>query len=61
MNVQPRVVTGAGGKSTDEIIYEQCEELVKNVPELLDKNDHHKEIFKKQEHGLLHCLATVLL
>lgn len=35
--------------------------LEKNVPPLIDKNDHHKEIFKINSKGLLHCLSTVLL
>ena len=32
-----------------------------NLPLILDKEDHAKEIFKINNKGLLHCLSTVLL
>jgi len=31
------------------------------VPDILDKEEHAKEIFRVNQKGLLHCLTTVLL
>jgi dynein heavy chain, axonemal len=61
LNVQPRVIAGAGGKSSEDIILELAIELEANLPPLLDKEDHAKEIFKLTNKGLLSCLSTVLL
>ena len=61
LNVQPRIVVGEGGKSSDDIIFELATELETNTPPILDKEDHAKEIFKLTAKGLLNCLSTVLL
>jgi dynein heavy chain len=61
LNVQPRISVIAGGKSSDDIVYELSEELEANLPLILDKEDHAKDIFKPNNKGLLHCLSTVLL
>jgi hypothetical protein len=54
-------VVSAGGKSSDDIIYELAEKLLEDLPPLLDREDHAKDIFKPNNKGLLHCLSTVLL
>ena len=59
--MQPRVVTSAGGKSSDDIIFELAEALELNVPLIIDREEHAKDIFKPNSKGLLHCLSTVLL
>jgi dynein heavy chain len=55
------VVTSAGGKSSDDIIFELAEALELNVPLTIDREEHAKDIFKPNSKGLLHCLSTVLL
>lgn len=55
------MVTSSTGKSSDEIIFEQAEELEANLPPIIDREDHAKDIFKPNSKGLLHCLSTVLL
>ena len=47
------MATGVGGKTSDEIIYELAEELAANLPPILDKEEHAKDIFKPNNKGLL--------
>jgi Holliday junction resolvasome RuvABC DNA-binding subunit len=61
LNVQPRVISGIGGKTSEEIIFDLAFELEENMPMVLDREDHAKDIFKLNSKGLLHCLSTVLL
>lgn len=67
LNVQPRVSTNkrASGedkpKSSEEVIYELAQELVASIPEVINKDEHAKDMFKPNKEGLLHCLATVLI
>ena len=61
LEIQPRVTGGGGsGKSSDEIIQELVENLEKEVPHVLDMQDHVKDLFKKTD-GLMTCMATVLM
>lgn len=61
MNIQPRISSSSGGKSPDEIIIEKCTEIQEQLPELLDRLEGKKELFKNDAKGLLPSLSTVLL
>lgn len=61
MNIQPRVSSAAGGKTPDELIIEKCTEIQEQLPELLDRAEGKKELFKNDSKGLLPSLSTVLL
>lgn len=61
LDIQPRVTQSGSGKSGDEIILDLIMELQEKQPEVIDPNDCAKNLFKLNNHGLMHCLATVLL
>ena len=46
LNVQPRVSTVAGGKTSDEVIHELAEKLMDETPDLINLEEHAKDIFK---------------
>lgn len=60
LDIQPRITTGAGGKSSDEVIQELVEDLKKRKPLFLDTHACAKDLFKTDHSGLMHCLSTVL-
>lgn len=61
LSIQPRVATGAGGKTPDEIVTERSKELKKNLPPILDRATGKKDMFKPDKQGLISSLSTVLL
>lgn len=60
--IQPKEVSG-GGKSAQEIILDMVTSILdkKEVPELIDLNAGHKDLFETNEKGLLPSLTTFLL
>ena len=60
--LQPKEVA-AGGKSSQEIILEMVTSILerKEIPELLDSANGHKDLFQTNEKGLLPSLTTFLL
>jgi len=61
LNIQPRTASAGGGKTSDEIVLDFVEMMKESLPPILNKEEHHKEIFKPINKGLLHSLSTVLL
>lgn len=61
LDIQPRVTSTSDGKSGDDIILELILEMQEKQPQLIDPADCAKHLFKVNNHGLMHCLATVLL
>ena len=61
MSIQPRISSSSGGKSPDEMIIEKCTEIQQQLPELLNRLEGKKELFKNDAKGLLPSLSTVLL
>lgn len=60
--MQPRVSTSAAeNKGGDTQISDLVSQLEASIPPILDKEEHAKDIFKLNNKGLMHCLATVLL
>ncbi len=53
--------TGNGGKTQDEIVMELAIELEGQLPQLLDRANAKKDLFKANEKGLMESLSTVLL
>lgn len=60
--LQPKEVA-SGGKSSQEIILEMVTSILekKEIPELLDSTNGHKDLFQTNEKGLLPSLTTFLL
>ena len=46
LEVQPRLASGGGGKTNDEIVYELAENILNKVPEKLDLEKAVPELFK---------------
>ena len=61
LSIQPRMQTGNGGKTQDEIVMELAIELEGQLPQLLDRANAKKDLFKANEKGLMESLSTVLL
>lgn len=61
LSIQPRMQTGNGGKTQDEIVMELAIELEGQLPQLLDRASAKKDLFKANEKGLMESLSTVLL
>ena len=61
LDIQPRVSNSSEGMSSDEMIMELINKLTEEQPEMLDKENSAKGLFKVNSQGLMHCLATVLL
>jgi hypothetical protein len=53
----------AGGKSSQDIIMDMVTNILekKEIPELLDPQNGHKNLFQTNEKGLLPSLTTFLL
>lgn len=60
LGIQPRIVSGGGGMTPDEIVLARIEQLQGETPENLDRDEGRKEMFKATN-GLLPSLTTVLL
>jgi len=60
LDIQPRVTVAAGGMSGDDIVLEQIIDIQDKQPDLIDPDDCAKHLFKINNHGLMHCLSTVL-
>ena len=45
LDVQPRLSSGSGGKSNDEIVYELSESILEKVAEKLDIDNAKPEMF----------------
>jgi dynein heavy chain len=61
LDIQPRISSGGGGKSSDDIVADTIAELQENQPALLDITECAKNLFKPNSQGILSCFATVLL
>ena len=61
LDIQPRTTGGGEGMSGDDIILGSILDFQDRLPDLIDKNDCAKHLFKIDHDGLMHCLATVLL
>lgn len=61
LSIQPRLATGAGGMTPDEIVLAKAAELLEILPALLDKAEGAKELFVQNAQGLIPSLSTVLL
>lgn len=60
LEVQPRLVSGGGGKSSDEIVFEMADLFLSKLPEKLDIDDALEEMFEPDEKGRINSLSTVL-
>jgi len=61
LSVQPRDnAGGGGGKTPDELVSEMTEDLLENMPELLDQEECTTDQFDILESGLMDSMATVL-
>ena len=61
LSIQPRIGGSAGGKTPDEIVLERTKLLKKGLPDLIDRANGKKEMFKQDKQGLIPSLSTVLL
>jgi dynein heavy chain, axonemal len=61
LSIQPRLISGAGKMTPDEIVIQKAKDLLEELPEPLDKKDGLKELFIANEQGLIPSLSTVLL
>ena len=61
LSIQPRLATAAGGLSADEIVLEKAKELFESLPGLLIMSEGAKELFVRNEEGLIPSLSTVLV
>lgn len=60
LEIQPRISSGSGGLSPDEIVLQKAKELFEQIPDNLDRSEGKKELFKTSG-ALLPSLTTVLL
>lgn len=60
LDVQPRVSSGGGGKSNDEIAYELADSILSKLPDKLDIDTAKPELFEPDSQGRLNSLTTVL-
>lgn len=61
LSIQPRLATAAGGMSADELVLEKAKELLDSLPGLLLMSEGTKELFIRNEQGLIPSLSTVLV
>ena len=52
LEVQPRLASGGSGKTSDEIVYELAESILGKLPDILDMETAHKDLFKVNSFGL---------
>ena len=60
LSIQPRVAQAAGGMTPDEIVLEKAKGFLDALPEPLNLKDGLKELFIRDEQGLIPSLSTVL-
>ncbi len=48
LDVQPRMVSSGGGKTSDEIVYELAENILGKLPDNLDMDKADKALFEVQ-------------
>ena len=58
--MQPRVSSGGGGKSNDEIAFELADSILSKLPDKLDIDTAKPELFVPDSRGRLNSLTTVL-
>lgn len=61
LSIQPRLAAVAGGLSADELVLEKAKELLESLPGLLIMSEGAKELFIRNEQGLIPSLSTVLV
>ena len=61
LSVQPRISTGSGGRSNDEIVQDLAKGISERLPDRLDVATGHPDLFLPGEYGLIPSLSTVLL
>lgn len=60
LEVQPRLISGGAGKSSDEIVYEMADLILSKLPEKLDIDEALPEMFEPDSKGRINSLSTVL-
>jgi len=60
LDVQPRVSSGGGGKSNDEIVFELADSILSKLPDKLDIDTAPQALFEPDSMGRLNSLTTVL-
>ena len=50
LDVQPRMVSSGGGKTSDEIVYELAENILGKLPDNLDMDKASKALFEVKLH-----------
>lgn len=58
--VQPRTSSGGSGKSSDQIVEEMAEDLLRQMPASLSKKEAHLDTFKKLADGSINPLGIFL-
>ena len=61
LSIQPRIATGGGGKSNDEIVIERAKEFEERLPPILNIDKGNPDHFVLSETGAFSSLTTVLL
>ena len=58
--MQPRLASGGGGKSNDDIVFELAGSILEKVVEKLDIDEANQDIFDLDSMGRVNSLTTVL-
>ena len=53
LSIQPRVASGGGGMSSDEIVLEKCKYFKENLVYISDRAEADKAMFTTNAQGLL--------
>ena len=61
LSIQPRESSSSTGKSSDEVVNEFANGVLDTLPETLDPQVGHPDLYVKVEYGLIPSLSTVLL
>ncbi|XP_028414460.1 dynein heavy chain 6, axonemal-like [Dendronephthya gigantea] len=61
LDVQPRLVSSGGGKTSDEIVYELAENILGKIPDKLDMDKANKALFELDANDRVNSLTTVLI
>lgn len=59
LEVQPRLTSSGGGKTSDEIVYELAESILLKVPEKLDIDKALPELFEVHNAHHLHTYVII--
>ncbi|VDQ09468.1 unnamed protein product [Trichobilharzia regenti] len=60
LNVQPRTSTSATGKTSDELVYENADSILKKLPEKINIEEARSDLFETDDKGRVDSLTTVL-